>query len=125
MKTFTVTAERGKNPVWVLECRELGVVSQTKRLGDAEEEVREAIAYQSGLEESEFTIEIQPVLGAELDSLREEALELKREANEIAERASTASRRFAARMKAEGFSVREMGQLLGVSYQRAAALAAG
>ncbi|WP_070462108.1 hypothetical protein [Corynebacterium sp. HMSC29G08] len=125
MKTFTVTAERGKNPVWVLECRELGVVSQTKRLGDAEEEVREAIAYQSGLEESEFKIEIQPVLGAELDSLRDEALELKREANEIAERASTASRRFAARMKEEGFSVREMGQLLDVSYQRAAALAAG
>ena len=86
---------------------------------------RQAIAYQSGLEESEFTIEIQPVLGAELDSLREEALELKREANEIAERASTANRRFAARMKEEGFSVREMGQLLGVSYQRAAALAAG
>ena len=125
MKTFTVTAERGKTPVWVLECRELGVVSQTKRLADAEDEVREAIVYQTGLEESEFIIEIKPVLGEDLDSLREEALELKREATEITERASTASRRFAARMKEQGFSVREMGQLLGVSYQRAAALAAG
>ena len=125
MKTFTVTAERGKTPVWVLECRELGVVSQTKRLADAEDEVREAIVYQPGLEESEFIIEIKPVRGEELDSLREGALELKREATEITERASTASRRFAARMKEQGFSVREMGQLLGVSYQRAAALAAG
>lgn len=125
MKTFTVTAERGKSPVWVLECDELGVVSQTRKLADAADEVREAIAYQSGLDESEFHIEVEPILGDELSALREEALTLRREAVEVAERATAANRRFVSKMKEEGFTVREMGHLLGVSYQRAAALAAG
>ena len=48
----------------------------------------------------------------------------KRQATAAADRASEASRRFAQRMRANGFTVREMGELLGVSYQRAAALAA-
>ena len=44
MKRYTVTAERGSSGVWVLECEELGVVSHTKRLDQAEDEVAEAIA---------------------------------------------------------------------------------
>ncbi|AQQ15437.1 hypothetical protein CGLAU_07410 [Corynebacterium glaucum] len=125
MRIFTVTAERGRGPVWVLECKELGVVSQTRRLDRARDEVSEAIAYMSGLDESEFEIAIEPVLGAELEVLRSEAMASKREAAEAADRASAASRKFVEQMKAHGFTVREMGTLLGVSYQRAAALAAG
>lgn len=59
MKTYTVTAERGDSGVWVLECVELGVVSQAQQLDQAEDEVREAIAYQSGLSEEEFAIAVQ------------------------------------------------------------------
>lgn len=62
MNTFTVTAERGTSGVWVLECTELGVVSQTSRLGRAEDEVVEALAYQSGLALSEFEVEVVPML---------------------------------------------------------------
>ena len=58
MQTFTVAAERGTSGVWVLECDELGVVSQTMHLDRAEEEVVEAIAYQSGLDPAEFRIEV-------------------------------------------------------------------
>lgn len=122
--SYTVTAERGTGPVWVLECKELGVVSQTRRLVDAEEEVREAIAYQSGLSDDEFVVHIEPILPSGLGSLREEAIALKQEANDVAQRSSAASHRFVQAMKDEGFTVREMGYLLGISYQRAAALAA-
>lgn len=62
MNTFTVTAERGTSGVWVLECTELGVVSQTNRLDGAEDEVAEAIAHQSGLAPSEFDVEVVPML---------------------------------------------------------------
>ena len=41
MKAFTVTAERGPSGAWVLECDELGLVSQTRRLDRAEDEVAE------------------------------------------------------------------------------------
>ena len=44
MNTFTVTAERRTSGVWVLECTELGVVSQTNRSDRAEDEVVEALA---------------------------------------------------------------------------------
>lgn len=58
MQTFKVTAERGTSGVWVLECGELGVVSQTTHLDQAEAEVVEAIAYQSGLDPADFRIEV-------------------------------------------------------------------
>ncbi|MCP1388320.1 hypothetical protein M5J20_08995 [Corynebacterium sp. TA-R-1] len=58
MQTFKVTAERGTSGIWVLECDELGVVSQTTHLDQAEAEVVEAIAHQSGLDPAEFRIEV-------------------------------------------------------------------
>ena len=62
LNTFTVTAERGTSGVWVLECTELGVVSQTSRLDHAEDEVVEALAHQSGLAPTEFDVEVVPML---------------------------------------------------------------
>ena len=76
MKAFTVTAERGPSGAWVLECDELGVVSQTRRLDRAEGEVAEAIAFQSGMQPGEFEIEVVPILPAEVESLRKRADEL-------------------------------------------------
>lgn len=58
MTVFTVDAERSPGGVWVLECKELGVVSQTENLERAEAEVREAIAFQSGLRADEFEVEV-------------------------------------------------------------------
>lgn len=48
--------------VWVLECKELGVVSQTSRLDRAEDEVIAALAHQSGLAPSKFDVEVVPML---------------------------------------------------------------
>ena len=58
MKAFTVTAERGPSGAWVLECDELGVVSQTLRLDRAQDEVAEAIAFQSRLKPGEFKLSL-------------------------------------------------------------------
>lgn len=124
MKTYTVTAERGSSGVWVLECRELGVVSQTKRLDQAESEVAEAIAYQSGLRPQEFCVEVVPVLAGEIEDLKARAEQLQARAETAAGEAAAAKRVLARTMKKQGFTVREMGQVLGVSYQRATALAA-
>ena len=61
MQKFEVTVERGESGAWVLECAELGVISQTTHLDLAEAEVAEAIAYQSGLLEGDLHIEVTPV----------------------------------------------------------------
>ena len=125
MITYTVTAERGASGVWVLECKELGVVSQTKRLDQAEEEVGEALAYQSGLAPSEFHVKVIPVLPDEIETLRVHAERTSEKAEAANREAADAKRALARSMRDQGFTVREMGQVLGVSYQRAAALAAG
>lgn len=125
MKTFTVTAERGPSGAWVLECDELGVVSQTRRLDRAEGEVAEAIAFRSGLKPGEFGIEVVPILPAEVESLRQRADDLGVKAKAASEEAAAARSALARKLKDEGFTLREMGQVLGVSYQRASELAAG
>lgn len=61
MKVFHVDAKRSPDGVWVLESKELGVVSQTDSLDRAEDEVREAVAFQSGLAEDEFKIKVTPM----------------------------------------------------------------
>lgn len=68
MNVYTVTVERGPSGIWVLECDELGVVSQTRRLDRAEDEVTEAIAFQSGFKPDEFEIEVVPILPAEVET---------------------------------------------------------
>lgn len=125
MKVFTVTAERGASGAWVLECDELGVVSQTKRLDRAEDEVTEAIAFQSGLEPGDFAVDVVPVLPGEIEQLRVQADDLGAKAKAASEEAAAARTALARKMKDAGFTLREMGQVVGVSYQRAAALVAG
>ena len=51
-RKFQVTAERG-NGVWVLES-DLGAVSQVRRLDQAADEMREALAYLAGLPEEDL-----------------------------------------------------------------------
>lgn len=123
MRSFTVTAERGTSGAWVLECAELGVVSQTRRLDRAKDEVVDALVFQSGLDSSDFEIEIVSILPTEVESLRQRAEELRAKAEVATGAAAAAKSELARKMKDEGFTLREMGQVLGVSYQRAAELA--
>lgn len=101
------------------------MVSQTRRLDRAEDEVTEAIAFQSGFEPDEFGIEVVPILPAEVETLRQRADDLGAKAKAASDEAVAARSALARKLKDEGFTLREMGQVLGVSYQRASELAAG
>lgn len=123
VKTFTVTATCGRGPVWVLECEEAGAVSQVKRLERADEEMREAIAFQPGRDTEEFDIVMVPQLASDLSSAVEEAVAARAEAEVAARHAAETARRAVRELRARGLSVRDLGTLMGVSYQRAAQLA--
>jgi hypothetical protein len=123
-RTVTVTAERGTG-WWVLECAEAGSVSQCKRLDQAADEMREAIAHQMGLPVDGFDIEVVPVLPI---GYRREvvAAEEARGAAQAANAAAAAHSRAAARALADaGLTVRDVGTVMGISHQRAAQLVAG
>ncbi|MEL4183553.1 hypothetical protein MTQ17_09960 [Corynebacterium bovis] len=124
MKTFTVTAQRGTGPVWVLECQELGAVSQTRRLDRAAEEMREAIAYLAKLDESEISIDVVPVLAAELTDLQRQAEEQRRAAETAHRNAARATRELVKRMREQGYTLRDIAMILGVSHQHVGTLAA-
>lgn len=123
LSLLTVTAQRGKSPVRVLEVPDLGVVSQTRSLARAADEVREAIAFESGLDDSEFDLIVVPLLSDDASELKVRADELRRKADEAEKEAIQASLNVAAALKEQGYSIHNMGRILGVSHQRAADLA--
>lgn len=123
MHTYTVTAERGVGNVWVLECAELGAVSQTKRLDHAEDEMREALAYQAGVSPDDIRIVVDVILPPAIAQMKTHAEQQREEAERLASEAKHNIRKAAAAMRREGMTVRDMGKILGVSYQRAQKLA--
>lgn len=122
--TYTVTAERGTGNVWALECADVGAVSQTKRLDQAADEMREAIAYQAGISPEDMEIRVEVILPTDIAELKLQADQQRAEAEAAQQASQASSRNLASAMKAIGFTVRDMGHILGVSYQRAAKLAA-
>jgi DNA-directed RNA polymerase specialized sigma24 family protein len=119
-----VTAERGAGNWWVLECDEVGAVSQVRRLDQAAEEMREAIAYLAGAEPESFDIEVRPVIPGPVKDLIDEAGEHRQRAADEQRQATDALRRAARTMHAEGLSYREIGAVIGLSHQRVAQLVA-
>lgn len=120
--TFTVTAERGKGNWWVTECAEVGAVSQVRRLDQAADDIREAIAYLADLDESDVDIRIAPILPSDYQAHRDAAQRSSEEAAAAKRRAAEESRQAVAALRATGLSVRDVGTIMGISYQRAAQL---
>lgn len=123
MRSFTVTARRMKNGRWAISNEELGAYSQVSRLDQIEEEMREALAYLAGIEETEVEISVEP----ELDEPVSVALD-RLVAARNAERDATANTRTISAatvqlLRDRGYSMRDIGALLGVSHQRVSQLA--
>ncbi len=124
MTTYHVTATRhGKS--WLLECDELPtIISHANRLDQAADTIREAIAFVADVPEDSFTIELNPVL-PEVYSLAEARARIARETALAANSEAARESRIAARALAdEGWTVRDIGTVMGVSHQRAAQLLA-
>ena len=118
MRSVTVTVERS-GKWWVLESAEAGAVSQCRSLSQADAEMREAIAYQLGIPEDSFTIDLEVVLPPSYASEMEKSMALYLESAQIAQAAADARRRAAKELQKLHMSVRDIGEVMGVSYQRA------
>nr|DAW01359.1 MAG TPA: antitoxin [Caudoviricetes sp.] len=121
-RTFIVTAERGAGSWWVTECAELGCVSQVRRLSQVADDLREAIAYQSGLPEDGFDVKVVPVLPPAYTEAAAAAEEQRELAAESQRRAAELVRDGARVLQAAGLTLRDIGTVMGVSHQRAAQL---
>lgn len=86
--------------------------------------MREAIAYLAQLDESEVDIVVEPIVNPAIAELKERADYLYRQSDEIRAEAIQTRQAVVAALKEQGYTVRDMGIILDVSYQRAAQLAA-
>lgn len=119
---FTVTAQRGKGAVWVLEAPQVGAVSQVRRLDQAAEEMREAVAFLAGLREDEVQIKVVPILPDSYERQLEKSTHLQDVAARATSQAANESRLTARALRDYGLTLRDVGTIMGISHQRAAQL---
>ncbi len=116
--TYTSRAHR-EGAWWIVQCDEVpGAMSQVKRLNEAAEAQREAIAWVAEVPAESVEVRIVAAITPEVDREIEQLRGIRAEADEREARAGEISRALAHQLKAEGFTVREIGVILGISFQR-------
>ncbi|WP_018347909.1 hypothetical protein [Longispora albida] len=117
-ETYRIRAER-EGKFWLLRVPELDVVTQVRRLTDAEEMVRDLIAVWLEVDPGSFGIELDVSLPDDLACRRERAMRLRAQAEELRSESAEELRAVAQGARAAGLTVRELAIALGVSHQRA------
>lgn len=116
---YTATARRSGR-WWVVQCdQHPGAISQVARLDQAADVHREAIAFVADAPEAEIEVEVRPEIDPQVSEELAEAHRLAEQASEIDSRARTLRSDAARRLAQDGLSVRDVGSVMGVSYQRA------
>jgi DNA-directed RNA polymerase sigma subunit (sigma70/sigma32) len=119
--TYRVTATREAD-WWSLVAVDVDrreVASQSRRLDQADAAIREAIALVLNVETDAFDVDITPDLSyVEVSGGTLEALELRRDLAELADRARRQTPAAVAELRQAGLTVRDVAQLLGVTPSR-------
>ncbi len=118
MKTYRVRAER-EGKFWLLTVPELDIMSQARRLTEAEEMARDLIATWLDVSPESFGIDLDIALPDKLAERREHARKLRAEADRLREQAADELRTVVRDAHDAGWTVRELALALGVSHQRA------
>lgn len=119
MRKLTARAERGTG-WWVIEVPEIeGLLTQAKSLGQVPAMVKDAAALLTGEPEESFEVEVVPVIADGVREHLDAARQLFDEAARARHSAAEQSRLAARELAASGLTVRDVGAVLGVSFQRA------
>ena len=118
MTTYTVTAERSGR-WWALQCTEVpGALSQVARLDQADQ-IKEAIAFIAGVPEDSVDIDLVVKLPDAARQHLDQARALREQAQAANTRSAEEARAAAKALHSAGFTTRDIGSVMGVSFQRA------
>jgi hypothetical protein len=122
-KIYQATAERD-GPFWLLDVPEIERVTQARRLDQAELMVRSLVSIMTGEPEDSFDVAIQPQLEAALSDVVLRAVAAKGRAVAAQAEASNLQREAVRSITESGMTIRDAGDLLGITHQRVAQLLA-
>ncbi|MDQ6898067.1 MAG: transcriptional regulator [Candidatus Dormibacteraeota bacterium] len=124
-KAYVVEAVRDEDEWWIVKVPEVdGAMTQARRLDQVEEMARDVVSLLLEVPPDSFDLVVKPLLSEPLASQVAETRELRELAERSQVKAAAATGPLVEELLAGGFRVREIGQLLGMTYQRAAQLAA-
>jgi len=122
VRQFTVRARR-VGGWWALDVEGTpGAHTQVRRIDQAEEMAREAIAGVLQVAPDSFEVVVAPEIPAPVRALVDRATSARTRATQAQDTAAQLTRDAARRLVDEGLTVRDAGALLGVSHQRIAQL---
>jgi len=118
VKDYRAVARRGER-YWLIEVPEIGQTTQARTMGEAEMMTKDLIAVclDVPIESVSVSLDWELPTSAKDHLLRAE--ELRKQASEANNAAATESRSAAVALHSMGLGLRDVGQLMGVSYQRA------
>lgn len=122
MKNYRVEVTR-EGKWWMVAIPEIDGLTQARRLEEVELMAREFIAVDTGVKLDDVTVGVHIKVddidaGVRADRIREE----RRQAAELESRALAESKELAHDLAARNVPVRDIGEILGVSFQRASQL---
>jgi hypothetical protein len=120
--TYQVQAVRSGR-WWALETPQIPRArSQARRLDQAEPMIREAIAMVLNIDPDSFDVEIHPILDADLGQMVTAAAHARDAAATARANATDALRQLVETASRDGYTVRDIAEIAGVSHQYAAKL---
>lgn len=118
MVTYTARASRSGD-WWAVEVDEVeGVFTQARRLDKVEEMARDAIALVLDVDPDSFDVSVQPELPAQWQSELDQMRCMRAAADTVVSMATTKALQTVRLLHDEGLPLRDIGRVLGISYQR-------
>lgn len=121
--TFTARATRNEGSWSIRIDEEPGIITQTRRLDQIPDMVRDALELFLELSQDPSTATINVIVNNELNTRITAARKATEAAQKAQEEAAQQLRSVATDLRNQGLSLRDVGHLLGVSFQRAQQLA--
>lgn len=117
---YQVNAEWDTTGWWVVTVPAVpGAITQTKRLEQVPADAAEVIEIQTGKAVDPADIDVRPHLPGVTDAEAEEVRRLRAEAEALAELAIEKTTHLVVELGKQGFPLRDIGVLAGISHQRA------